>query len=190
MRLDFESLKSWKEVWWFLVTFVLCLTENKIEQNFYFFFVSFLRMSLETLTKVLLLLACSRPHLQHSLSEFCQRITTVHSVWEWTCLVVEIVSAAYFIRLTIIFINYFTRQTCNNSLICYWVPAHFEFSSSGCSQSIKVACVDLLSLYIFQKYIPRIVNVMMHCTALLMSCNSRDYDQQIKYVPVSWDFIY
>ena len=124
------------------VTILLCLTENKFTK---FYFVSFFSISLQTVTTVLLLFACSPPRLQHSLSEFCQRITTTHSVWGWTSLVVEIVSVSYFTRLRVIFINYFTRQTCNNCLICYWAPAHFEVYSSGSNLPIKVAFVDSFS---------------------------------------------
>ena len=64
-----------------MVTLVLCLTENKLPvANFLFCFVSFLSISLETVTKVLLLFVCSPPHLQLSLSEFFQRSTIPHSV--------------------------------------------------------------------------------------------------------------
>ena len=62
-----------------IVTFVLCLTENKLAELL-FCFVSFLSISLETVTKVLLLFECSPPHLQQSLSEFFQRATIAHSV--------------------------------------------------------------------------------------------------------------
>ena len=62
-----------------MVTFVLCLTENKLAK-FLFCFVSFLSISLETVTKVLLLCVCYPPHLQQSLSEFFQRSTIPHSV--------------------------------------------------------------------------------------------------------------
>ena len=62
-----------------MVTFVLCLTENKLAE-FLFCFVSFLSISLETVTKVLLLFVCSPPHLQQSLSELFQRSTIPHSV--------------------------------------------------------------------------------------------------------------
>ena len=64
---------------WVMVTFVLCLTENKFGK-FLFSFVSFLSISLETVTKVLLLLVCFPPHFQQSLSEFFQRSTIPHSV--------------------------------------------------------------------------------------------------------------
>ena len=114
-----------------MVNFVLGLTENQ-SAKFLFCFVSFLSISLETVTKVLWLFVCSPPHLQQSLSEFSQRSTIPHSVWRWIYLVVEIVSAVYCViqykAFNNMLFNNMSTVIRNSALFFFFLKLCFIFS--------------------------------------------------------------